>query len=241
MDSDIARRRVLLNSAFYQSFARAFAATRERVQPGVERLLELVASAASVLDLGCGSAPILGRLAAFGFDGTYVGLDLSPELVRIARSRIAQGLPFQAQALTVDLMKDVWPLPGGMHFERALLFAVLHHLPGSQARLALLRRARQQLDENGLLLLSNWQFNRSPRLRARLVPWEAAGFAEGDLDPGDFLIDWRRGGRGLRYIHLLEKEERLLLCAQSGFHERQSFPSDGEGGRLSDYAVWEPA
>jgi tRNA (uracil-5-)-methyltransferase TRM9 len=236
MDSSIARRLVDLNRAFYQSFASPFAATRTRVQPGVRRLLGKIPSGASVADLGCGNANAAACLAARGHRGEYLGIDLSGPLLDFAR---AQPLPFPAEFRELDFVSPGWEraLPSAP-FDYLLVFAVLHHLPGAEGRLEFLRACRRIIHPGGRLYLSTWQFLRSEKLRARIVPWGDAGFTEDEVEAGDYLLDWRREGRGLRYIHVLDEEERLALARESGFREIEAFSSDGEGGRLADYAVW---
>lgn len=238
MDSDIARRLADLNRAFYQTFAAPFAETRLRVQPGARRLLERIPPDATVVDLGCGNGNAAGLLAGRGHRGCYLGLDLSDSLLEIAR---AQHLLFPAEFRAVDLLKE--DLASGLtpgSFDIVLAFAVLHHLPGKSGREAFLKACRNLLAPNGSLHLSHWQFLRSAKLRARIVPWQEAGFAEEDVDAGDYLLDWRREGTGLRYVHVMDAQERHTLAERCGFNEVESFSSDGEGGQLSDYAVWRP-
>ncbi len=64
---------------------------------------------------------------------------------------------------------------------------------------------------------SNWQFLNSPRLRKRIQPWTRAGLTADQVDPGDYLLDWRRGGEGLRYVHHFSPEELAELAAETGF------------------------
>jgi tRNA (uracil-5-)-methyltransferase TRM9 len=236
VESEIARRLVDLNRAFYQSFAASFAETRARVQPGAHRLLARIGSETQVADFGCGNGNAAGFLAEHGFRGAYLGLDVSDALVDIARAR---ALPFPAQFLTADFLTPGWERSLTEHsFDFILLFAVLHHIPGGDHRAAFLQATRKLLLPGGHLFLSTWQFHRSEKLRARVVPWKDAGFNEADLDAGDYLLDWRREGRGLRYVHVVDGAERRALAVESGFTEREAFASDGEGGRLADYAVW---
>jgi len=236
VESTIARRLIDLNRAFYQSFAASFAETRARVQPGARRLLARIGSQTSVADFGCGNGNAAGFLAEHSFRGVYLGLDLSDALLDFARAR---RLPFPARFLAADLLAPGWDQSLADHsFDVILLFAVVHHLPGRDARAAFLRGCRRLLLPGGTLFLSTWQFPRSEKLRARVVPWEDAGFVEADVDAGDYLLDWRREGRGLRYVHVVDEAERRALADESGFTETEAFASDGEGGRLADYAVW---
>jgi tRNA (uracil-5-)-methyltransferase TRM9 len=239
VDSDIVRRLVDCNRAFYQTFAAPFAATRARIQPGARRLLARIPPPSSVADLGCGDSNAARWLGSHSHSGRYLGLDFSPALLEIAR---AGEYPFSAEFHNADFLSAEWdaPLSGGT-VDFLLAFAVLHHIPGEPGRVAFLAACRRLLRPQGTLFLSLWQFLRSEKLSARIVPWSEIGLRESDVDDGDYLLDWRQGGRGLRYIHIVSTEERLQLAAQAGFVETENFESDGEGGRLADYAVWTPS
>jgi SAM-dependent methyltransferase len=238
VDSATARRLVDLNRTFYQSFAASFAETRARVQSGARRLLARIGTQTAVADFGCGNGNAAGFLAEHGFRGSYLGLDLSDALLEIARRR---ALPFPARFQTADFLAPDWERAFSPHLaDVILLFAVIHHIPGFEPRAAFLRVCRSLLLPGGSLFLSAWQFTRSAKLRERIVPWREADLSDSDVDAGDFLLDWRREGRGLRYVHLLEDDERRALADAAGFDERESFSSDGEGGRLAEYAVWRP-
>lgn len=50
---------------------------------------------------------------------------------------------------------------------------------------------------------------------------------------------WRRGGDGLRHVHHFNEAELGELASASGFRAAETFYSDGEGGRLRLYQIWE--
>ena len=120
------------------------------------------------------------------------------------------------------------------------MFATLHHIPSTEMRLDILRTVRKLLKEDGKFILSNWQFLNSAKLRSRIQPWDKVGINENDLDEGDYLLDWRSGGEGLRYAHHFSAEELLGLADQARMRVTDSFPSDGDGGNLGLYQVWSP-
>ncbi|QYK51314.1 MAG: class I SAM-dependent methyltransferase [Anaerolineales bacterium] len=245
MDAGVAQQLIALNREFYQTHAEAFSATRGRLQMGTVRVLEGVAVDARILDLGCGNGGVAVQLAASGHQGGYVGLDFSEGLLQAARQRLAGHPGYPAEFMQADLSGE-WAanLSGG--FEVVFAFAVLHHIPGRELRLAFLRQVRGILKAGGsetrpyegCFIHSNWQFMRSPKLAARVQPWAAAGLEESQVDSGDYLLDWRSGGTGLRYVHQFSEEELAGLAAEAGFRVHELFYSDGSTGDLSLYSIW---
>ncbi len=109
-------------------------------------------------------------------------------------------------------------------------FAVLHHIPSEEIRLNILRAVRELLAEDGKFILSNWRFLKSEKLRARIQDWSRVGLSNEDVDPGDYLLDWRSGGEGLRYVHYFEEEELLGIADAAGFNIRDFFFQMGKAG-----------
>ncbi len=224
-----------LNRQFYQVFALPFSATRQRLQPGVLRILEGIDRQENLLDLGCGNGELAHELARCGHAGAYTGVDFSPALLEQA----AAGKPGNFRFVQADLASEEWDaeLPG-CQYDAIFLFAVLHHLPGEELRLRLLRKIKPRLALGGRFIHSEWQFLNSPRLAVRVQPWEVVGVSQADLDSGDYLLDWRQGGTGLRYVHHFSEAELGGLADQAGFEVAESFLSDGENSRLGLYQVW---
>ncbi|GAB4397491.1 MAG: class I SAM-dependent methyltransferase [Anaerolineales bacterium] len=245
MKPEIVQTLIELNRQFYQTFAAHFSATRERLQPGVRALLARIPLEATVLDVGCGNGEFGKALQARGQRGDYWGLDFSPGLLAHAANPDSEGEGAGACRLSflpADFSTPDWdsalpPAP----FDVAVCFAVLHHIPGETLRLNLLRGIRRHLAAGGWLYLSNWQFLHSPRLQARLQPWQRIGLTPAEVDANDHLLDWRRGGEGLRYAHHFTPEELHPLAAQSGFEVRETFYSDGENSKLGLYQLWQCA
>lgn len=204
------------------------------------RLVARIPLEARILDLGCGSAPVLALLAAQGHQGSYLGLDLSQPLLDLAARDLAAPAPFPVQFKRADLFEPGWVEGLAAGYDRIVSFAFLHHIPSHLARLGFLRQVHELLNPAGRFLFSTWHFTRSPRLRARILPWAIANLSEQELEPGDYLLDWRHGGTGVRYVHVIDQAERTRLAHESGFEECETFESDGEEGNLADYSVWSP-
>ena len=249
MQAKTAARLIEINRRFYRSFGDAFAHTRRRIQPGIRRLLQdTIPPEGDWLDLGCGSGALAAEWASQGRRGTYTGLDFSPELLSNAHQAAADT---SADQLTLrfaqaDLTDPNWTAPvAGQTFQGALAFAVFHHLPGSDLHRRILNQISELLRPNGLFIHSEWQFHHSPKLWSRRLPWEQVGISPADLDPGDYLLDWRHAlpGQaeqvGTRYVHLFNREELAALAEATGFTILEEFESDGQGGRLGLYQVWQ--
>jgi len=75
MDPSVAQKLVELNQQFYQTFAGHFSITRQRLQPGVRKVIQDIPPDQRILDLGCGNGQLWLALAARGHFGGYIGLD----------------------------------------------------------------------------------------------------------------------------------------------------------------------
>ena len=246
MDADVAQRLIALNQAFYQKLASPFSATRSQVQPGVKRVLGDVPAGAAILDLGCGNGSVARELEKRGHTGKYIGMDFSEELLKEARKNVqiptssVQRPTSRIQFIQADLTSNFnqHSAFSNQHFDFVFAFAMLHHIPSRELRLGFLKQVGGLLAPGGRFVHSNWQFLNSPRLRDRIQPWEAVDLDESQVDAGDYLLDWRSGGRGLRYVHHFHEAELGDLAAEAGFQVVDSFLSDGKGGDLALYQEW---
>lgn len=238
MQPSIAQRLIELNRRFYTDFGESFSATRGRIQPGVRRVLDVLGGDETILDLGCGNGELARTLARDGHRGAYLGLDFSLPLLADAES-VPERFPaeFRGADLTqLPVISD--QLSVTQHWSLITAFAVLHHIPSQSLRLDILKTIHELLSEDGRFIHSNWQFLNSPRLRYRVRKWSEAGLTEADVDEGDYLLDWRSGGTGLRYVHHFSEAELAGLAKSSGFTVVETFYSDGKEGDLAVYQIW---
>jgi tRNA (uracil-5-)-methyltransferase TRM9 len=247
MNPNTVRKLIQLNQQFYQTFALQFSTSRQRLQPGVRRILEQGFQAdadalprhANILELGCGNGELARELARRGYHGDYVGLDFNAELLEEARQNLPSG--FRGSFFQINLDSTDWEqiIPAAP-FDVVLAFAVLHHLPGEVLRTQVLYTLRRLIKAKGSFIHSEWQFLNSPRLRERIQPWERAGLSADEVDPGDYLLDWRSGGYGLRYVHHFSETDLEAIANSTSFQIIETFHSDGEGGKLGLYQLWKP-
>ena len=69
-------------------------------------------------------------------------------------------------------------------------------------------------------------------------PSSVNGTRAQDVDADDYLLDWKRGGRGLRYVHHFDEAELAELAEAGKFEIIKTFYSDGENKRLGLYQIW---
>jgi SAM-dependent methyltransferase len=210
-----------LNRRFYRDRASEFSRSRERPWPGwgeiFERAGRLLPPRPRILDVGCGN----GRFARFleerlsgAFD--YCGVDESPLGLAEARKR----LPARENVVLLehDFLESALPRSlSRRKFDLVALFGVLHHVPSQRRRLDLLQRLEALLAPRGLLTFSIWRFDRFPRFRKKIVPWDEFRARTGieidpeDLEPGDCILTWGGAPPGLRFCHALSEEEEEEL------------------------------
>lgn len=244
MRAGTVRRLAELNREFYETFGGAFAATRRRIQPGVRAFLATVRDGSEWLDLGCGSGALAAEWARLGIRGGYSGRDFSSALLSEARALTA-GLStnsFRIDYGELDLLDPGWADAfGERRFDGVACFAALHHIPGRAAQAAVFANAARLLRPGGEAIFSVWQFQNSPKLAARALPWSTIGLSEGDVEPGDTLLDWRyalpgsNDAVGLRYVHLFSEASLAALAWEAGLTLESTFYSDGKSGDLALY------
>jgi 2-polyprenyl-3-methyl-5-hydroxy-6-metoxy-1,4-benzoquinol methylase len=236
MQPETAIKLVELNNQFYQTFAEDFSDTRQRLQPGVIQVLDAVPLTASILDLGCGNGQLAAYLSEHGHTAAYLGVDSAHNMVEIARQQKTPNSEF----IHADLTAAGWEtqLPD-QTYDYILCFAVMHHIPGQKLRLEFLHKVHGLLSPEGRFIHSNWQFLESEKLRGRVLPWETIGLTDEAVDAHDYLLDWRRGGTGYRYVHFYTNTELYALAEATGFKVSGLFTSDGDRNNLGLYHIWE--
>ncbi len=240
MDDRSIRHLNRLNRDFYERTVEDFDESRGRAWNGWKRLLPLLplVSPLRVLDAGCGNGR-LGRFLArhLGRPLTYQGVDHSPALLKAARESFHRhnNLP-DAVLESRDLVLE--PPPAGS-FDLVALMGVLHHVPGKATREALLKSLGEQVAPGGVLVFTTWRFSEYERFRERLLPLPP----EIQGEPGDFLMDWRRGHAALtalRYCHYVDDQEQdgheATLITQ-GFSLIERFRSDGHTDDINAYSL----
>lgn len=157
---------------------------------------------AAALEIGCGTGELARRLAERA--GRVDALDLSPEMIRVARARSA-GIP--NLAFHVADVADAPPAADA--YDCVVSIGTLHHLDAAGA----LRGMRAALRPGGTLLLLDLLHRPGPRGLPRNL---LAGTVHvlrrlrSAAQPGTLRAAYAAHGRGERYLTM---DEARALCA----------------------------
>lgn len=177
------------------------------------RLLRRVGPARHGLDVGCGHGSIVRALASKLTRVT--GIDLSPEMVRVARA-MSRGAP-RVDYLVGDVMTANLPRGG---FDVVTSFAMLHHVPLEPA----ITRLAELVAPGGLLLVQDLLDRSSPLdLPTNAVAWLARR-----LRPDEHSAEVRQ-----LYEHHGATERYLTMS-----EVRRIFPSLLPGAEIRHHLEW---
>lgn len=228
MDAETVNKLLEINRKFYSQFSADFSDSRSGERFNIEPFQKYLTNGIQLLDVGCGNGRLAAALERAGCSLDYMGIDGSPELVGLAQKKQGELKQVHTQFRIVDLTTPQWSnsLRDAAPFDLILALAVLHHIPGFEMRANVLRQIRALLKSDSPFVMSNWQFTNSERLYKKIVPWQKIDTGDWRVETGDYMLDWKRGGTGYRYVHLVNKAEVRELAKVSGFQVIDQFPAD---------------
>ena len=126
-------------------------------------------------------------------------------------------------------------------------FGFMHHVPGFELRVAVLRELVRRTAPGGIIAVSFWQFMHDERLASKAQEAERAAREHGllepavldALEPGDHLLGWQ-DGTSLRYCHHFEEREidQFIEALPAGtVRPFESYSADGRAGNLNRYVL----
>ena len=232
MDEETRARLNQINRDFYATTATEFDATRGQAWLGWEQLIaEIKLPIASVLDVGCGN----GRFGLFMAEQQieplyYHGADNNPALLNFARQSLADYPHLSANLTEQDAI--LGELPDGK-YDLVVLFGVIHHVPGREQRRTFMHNLAERVKPKGYLAFAAWRFYEQARFKNRIVDWDDGL----EVEAHDYLLDWRRGERALRYCHYVDDAEHAELIGATGLDLIADYRADGSTNDLNRYSV----
>ena len=253
ISASTAERLTCITSEFYSQQAQSFSATRQMPWQGWQKCLEimpqlLAGEKPSVLDVGCGNL----RFARFLCDeagivpAKYFAVDNCKPLVE---SGEAGTHVFELEFIELDVIKSL--LDNTLSSELTVpacdlvaAFGFLHHVPGADKRLQLLRTLLEKAKPGGFVCVSFWQFMNSQKLAAKAQETTAQGLRAlgidaSELEEHDYLIGWQDKANTWRYCHHFSQKEldELLASLGSDVHVCAQFSADGKDNNLNRYVI----
>ena len=251
MDLQTVRILNTMTSEFYRTCADSFSSTRRGAWAGWVRALEgpagqvfAGADAVSVLDVACGNL----RFERF-LEERYPACDLRVHAVDNCAPLVgAQAQPFQELDILDALLAGTLDTAlAGPLSNLVVCFGFMHHVPGRENRVQLLRTLMNRVKSGGYAVVSFWQFLNSTELARRaevahtrgLRVLAAAGGDAAQLEPGDYLLGWQDVSDAFRYCHSFAPDEALALAVEAGFADQvvDHFEADGRTRNLNAYLV----
>lgn len=193
--------------ATYDRIAEQFSAKRENTWPEVDEFCT-ERRAETALDIGCGNGRHSELLTAHA--DRVVGLDMSRELLALARNRVPSASFIEGDAATLPLADDSVGL--------AVYVATIHHLPERGLRQQSLDELARVLGPEGVALVSAWS-----------VVHNRFDGSEDDELGFDTEVDFTLpGGETVpRYYHIYAPAEFEVDLAQSDLSVVETFLSSG--------------
>lgn len=227
-----------LNRTFYDRFAAPFNRSRFDPMHGFTAALPHLPKhpeKLNVLDVGCGNGRFSLFMSRQNRLGSYIGIDNSEGLLAQAAENF-NDLPEPISFRPVDIRQASF-LDGYPTFDLITHHAVMHHIPQKKRRIAILQEIANHLEPTGMLMMSTWQFMDSERQRRKVVDWSNIGLTAEDVEEGDYLLTWNRGGTGYRYCCMIDAEQTAGLAAEAGLKILQQYREDGKERNLSLYSL----
>lgn len=211
---------------FYNTEAKKYAQTREKHRSEANVFLdELTANekkSIKILEIGCGSGRLLKHLTKIEKKNiTYIGVDLSPELLKIAKRQItAKDKHIKATFLDGDIL-DIVKQYKQESFDYIIAISSFQHIPTKKERFYLMKNFYRLLMYDGKLLMTNWSFSSrfiSKYQNALLKSIIRRVISRGKKERNDLLLPWISQRHIFwRFYHIFTRKELMALHVLSGF------------------------
>ncbi len=198
----------------YDAMADKFSGTRSFFWPDLTFIKDHISPNSRVLDFGCGNGRLLEILKDKDVD--YYGVDISENLIAIARDRYPQF----AAHIAKNSAEPKLNFPDNF-FDVVISIAVFHHSPSAHYRLALAEELYRVTKPGGKIIVTVWNLWQK---RYRKHIWKNAFekiIGRSDLDFKDCEIPFKNntGQVFTRFHHAYTEGELAELFENAGFSE----------------------
>lgn len=194
---------------FYNAVADSFSETRQQHWEGWEKALPYFENCNRVLDLGCGNRRFTKFLNENGISCKVENID---------------NFTWDEEVKQVDIIEEL--LNDNLNldsYDVAVCFGVMHHLPGADMRLRLLK----ELTKSKIAIVSFWQFLRDERIfKKAKETTEVAKSRLGikNLEENDYFLSWKDRSDVFRFCHNFTDSE--IDKFKSSFNTIEDYTAD---------------
>jgi len=191
----------------YDAIAEDFSDTRQKPWKAWDLLKKYFNKDATVLDIGCGN----GRLSEFFTYHSYTGIDISKNLIELAKKeRSSKNTHFK--------VGNFHHLPSST-YDIIVSIAAFHHLPSPQSRKKALVEVKKTLTDDGIFIFSVWNLLHTEKYQnSRKGALLRSIITLGLMHPRDLLIPWKKGSnKRKRYYYAFKQKEVEQLLTKTGF------------------------
>ncbi len=209
MENDLALEILNQTKKTYNNISNSFSKSRFNIWPEFS-FLERYDKKGSILDFGCGN----GRFAALFSKVEYFGIDISEELIKIAKKKFPEKNFYVFDGLNIPFENNF--------FSFIFSIAVFHHIPSKNLRQKVLKELRRVLMPGGLILISVWDLRNKPKILKLVLKnifFKITGKSK--LDFLDVWLSWQN--KENRYIHIFFKNSLKKEIKKAGFDIVKSF------------------
>jgi ubiquinone/menaquinone biosynthesis C-methylase UbiE len=198
--------------AGYDQMAEKFSGTRSFFWRDLDFIKDHIKKEDKILDFGCGNGRLLEILREKDVD--YYGVDVSQELVNLAKERYPQ---FSSNIVKISGQAGL-DFPNDF-FDSVVSVAVFHHLPGKNFRLDIAKELFRITKPGGIVIVTVWNLWQKKYCKyiVKNILRKLVGLSR--LDFLDCEIPFRnnRGETFKRFHHAYTKKDMAELFSNAGF------------------------
>lgn len=235
-------------SNFYSTFAQSFSATRQNKWDGWERCFSCVESifsnkdSVNILDFACGNFRFEEFLSKKSID-CKLNIDAIDNCKFSNMWQLSDNIELSFKELDIvnSLVNNDLSLFLNK-YDLIVSFGLMHHIPSEKLRVKLLKTLLDSLNDNGYLVVSFWQFEKSKRIfekANKMTPLAKNKLKLSELENNDCFLNWQDNTDVFRFCHNFTDYELEQLSFELNVCAVDSYNSDGNNLNLNKYLIFQ--
>ncbi len=213
MDKKTQKKLLTLVKKNYNNIAGEFNQTRKKkIWPILLELTQNIKNGDKILDAGCGNGRIIDTFR--GKDIDYIGFDSNNKLIKLAKENFPDR-----KFKVLDILNSNKLNENG--FDYIFSIAVLHHIPGNNLRIKVLKDLKNKLSDDGKIIITVWNLWEFKKFKNKIFYFALLKLIlKNKMEFGDILFDWHgksiNNKNNKRYYHVFTTKGLKKLAKKSG-------------------------